>query len=199
MTLILANRPDVQQKAQAEIDQICPGRAVRMEDQASLPYCNAVIKETMRWMPVVPMMVPYRTNDAVEVVSEGKTYVIPHDTQVLVNGFNMQRDPALWNDPDSFNPERFMEGPDADIELRGSDAQNDPHHLKFLPLGTGRRACAGYALAKVELFLQGATLMQCFDWSAPEGGSIPVAEKFGIAVSPKDFKITARYRSEALE
>merc|ERR1712070_1308894 len=92
-----------------------------------------------------------------------------------------------------------MSGPDCNIELRGSDAPNDPHHLKFLPMGTGRRACAGYSLAKVELFMQGATLMQCFDWSPPPGQEkIPIAENFGIAVSPKDFQICARYRSEAL-
>merc|ERR1711871_1413736 len=183
MTLLLANHPEVQQKAHEEIDRVTQGRPVTMDDQPNLRYTDAVVKEAMRWMPVVPMMLPYRTSDDVKVNAGDKEYVIPNNTQVIVNGFNMQRDPALWKEPDRFDPERFMTGPDADLELRGWDAQNDPHHLKFLPMGTGRRACAGYALAKVELFMQGATLMQCFDWSAPEGGSIPVAEKFGIAVS----------------
>lgn len=199
LTLLLANHPEVQKKAQAEIDGVLQGRPVTFTDQDKLPYTDAVVKEAMRWMPVVPTMVPYRTSDDVFVTSGGKEYLIPNNTQVLVNGFNMQRDPALWRDPERFDPERFISGPDADIELRGSDAQSDPHHLKFLPMGTGRRACAGYALAKVELFMQGAILMQCFEWLAPAGvGRLPSDEIAGIAVSPKPFKICARYRSEAM-
>merc|ERR1711972_948733 len=140
----------------------------------------------------------YKASDDVSVVAGGREYTIKAGTQVLVNGFNMQRDPALWKDPEAFNPDRFLNGPDADIELRGADAQSDPHHLKFLPMGTGRRACAGYALAKVELFLQGATLIQAFEWKPPaDVAKLPYAEKFGIAVSPQDFKLRARYRDEA--
>lgn len=200
MTLLLANHPEVQRKAHEEIDRVTKGRAVSIDDQQELRYTDAVVKETMRFMPVVPMMLPYRTSDEVRVTADGRDYVIPNNTQVVVNGFNMQRDPALWDEPDRFNPERFMSGPDSDLELRGSDVQNDPHHLKFLPMGTGRRACAGYSLAKMELFMQGATLMQCFHWSPPAGlDKIPVGESFGIAVSPKDFKICARYRHEALD
>mmetsp|Transcript_56190 Transcript_56190/g.130871 ORF Transcript_56190/g.130871 Transcript_56190/m.130871 type:complete len:541 (+) Transcript_56190:59-1681(+) len=199
MTLLLANHPEVQHRAQAELDSVTGGRPVAASDQALLPFTDAVVKETMRWMPVVPLMVPYRAGDAVHVQSRGQHYVIPCGTQVLVNGFQMQRDTRLWREPDRFDPERFVSGPDCDLELRGSDAQSEPHHLKFLPMGTGRRACAGYALAKLELFLQGATLMQCFEWAPPPGmDKLPVAESFGIAVSPKSFRLTARFRSEAL-
>jgi len=200
MTLLLANHPDVQRKAWAEIDRVTGGRPVEPDDQPNMPYTNAVWKETMRWMPVVPLMVPYKASEDVTVSVSGREYTIKAGTQVLVNGFNMQRDPALWRSPDTFDPERFLEGPDADLELRGADAQKDPHHLKFLPMGTGRRACAGYALAKVELFMQAASLMQCFEWK-PEPGSekVEVGENFGIAVSPKPFKLVARFRSEAVK
>lgn len=199
MTLLLANHPEVQRKAHEEIDRVTGGRQVTLEDQVNLPYTDAVVKETMRWMPVVPMMVPYCTSDDVLVHSDGKEYLIPRATQVLVNGFNMQRDPRLWKDPDTFNPDRFVTGPDADIQLRGSDAQSDPHHLKFLPMGTGRRACAGFALAKVELFLQGAALMQNFEWTPPPGvEKVEASESFGIAVSPSYFEVCAKHRSAAL-
>ncbi|CAE8653202.1 unnamed protein product [Polarella glacialis] len=199
MTLLLTNHPEIQRKAQEEIDRVTGGRPVMLDDQPKLRYTDAVIKETMRLQPVVPMMVPYRTVENIYVTSEGCQYCIPRDSQVLVNGFNMQRDPKNWRDPDTFDPERFVTGPDSDIEIRGSDAASDPHHLKFLPLGTGRRACAGYALAKAELFLQGATLMQSFEWKPPPGVSkIPMGESFGIAVSPNHFEVCARYRSEAV-
>jgi cytochrome P450 len=197
LTLLLANHPEVQKKAQAEIDNVCKGRPVDVSDQDKLPYVNACVKECMRWMPAVPLMVPYKASADAEVRSGDRTYTIPEGTQVIVNGFNMHRDPELWKDPDVFNPERFMEGPDADIELKGADAPNNQHHLKFMPLGTGRRACAGYLLAKLELFLQGATLIQCFDWKPAAGAQVPLKEVFGIAVSAAHADVTATWRTQS--
>jgi len=197
LVLLLANHPEVQKKAQAEIDSACSHRPVTMEDQPRLPYVFACVKECMRWMPAVPLMVPYKASEDAVVRHEGRDYTIKKGTQVIMNGFNMHRDPTLWPDADAFRPERFMEGPDADVDLRGADAPNDPHHLKFMPLGTGRRACAGYALAKVELFLQAATLMQCFHWAPAEGDKVPMTEIFGIAVTAGHSLVTARWREES--
>merc|ERR1711990_1293822 len=87
-----------------------------------------------------------------------------------------------------------MDGKDADIQLEGADQPNDVHHLKFMPLGTGRRACAGALLATLELFLQGATLMQCFDWKPAEGDKVPLKEGFGIAVSAAHTDVKATWR-----
>jgi len=196
LVLLLANHPEVQKKAQREIDSVCKGRHVSVADIDKLPYVNACVKECMRWMPAVPLMVPYKASADAQVTVGDRTYTIKQGTQVIVNGFNMHRDPALWKDPDAFDPERFMEGPDADIELKGADAPNDTHHLKFMPLGTGRRACAGYLLAKLELYLQGATLIQCFDWRPAHGDTVPMKEVFGIAVSAAHADVTARWRTE---
>jgi cytochrome P450 len=192
--LLLANHPEVQAKAQKEIDEHCSGRPVSIDDQAALPYVNACVKECMRWMPAVPLMVPYRASADATVHVDGRDYNIREGTQVIVNGFNMHRDPALWKDPDVFDPERFIEGPDMDIQLKGADAPNDTHHLKFMPLGTGRRACAGYTLAKLELFLQAATLMQCFEWKPSGGDQVQLKEVFGIAVSAGHADVRATWR-----
>ena len=92
----------------------------------------------------------------------------------------------------------LKKGARKEIELRAADAPNDEKFLKFIPMGTGRRACAGYTLAKVELFMQAASLMQCFEWSPPEGiGKLALKEKFGIAVSPDEFHVRALFRSQA--
>eukprot|EP00927_Polykrikos_kofoidii_P076713 TRINITY_DN73751_c0_g1_i1.p1 TRINITY_DN73751_c0_g1~~TRINITY_DN73751_c0_g1_i1.p1 ORF type:complete len:546 (+),score=73.27 TRINITY_DN73751_c0_g1_i1:89-1726(+) len=195
LLLLMANHPKVQAKAQEEIDSVCGGKPVTMEDQEKMPYINACIKECMRWMPAVPLMVPYAASADAKVTVGDKSYMIEEGTQVIVNGFNMHRDPELWKNPDEFNPERFMDGPDADIELRGADSPNDTHHLKFMPLGTGRRACAGYLLAKLELFLQGASLVQCFNWRPASGDTVPMKEVFGIAVSAAHADVTATWRS----
>merc|ERR1712125_48708 len=165
-----------------------------MDDEKALPYVYACVKECMRWMPAVPLMVPYRASKDATVKVDDRTYTIKEGTQVIVNGFNMHRDPELWKDPDKFDPERFMEGPDSDIQLKGADAPNDQHHLKFMPLGTGRRACAGYTLAKLELFLQAATLIQCYEWRPASGDKVPLKEVFGIAVSAAHTDVKAKWR-----
>merc|ERR1712125_307995 len=167
-----------------------------MDDEKALPYVYACVKECMRWMPAVPLMVPYRASKDATVKVDDRTYTIKEGTQVIVNGFNMHRDPELWEEPDKFNPERFMSGPDADIELKGSDAPNHPHHLKFMPLGTGRRACAGALLAKLELFVQSATLLQCLSWQPAKGDKVALKEVFGIAVSAGHVDVTAAWRPE---
>jgi len=196
LVLLMANHPEFQKRAQMEIDAVCKGKPVTFEDAEKLPFTYACVKECMRWMPVVPLMVMYKASEDAQVQSAGRTYSIKEGTQVVVNGFNMHRDPTLWEDADAFNPDRFMQGPDADLDIKGSDAPNEQHHLKFMPLGTGRRACAGYILAKIELFLQGATLIQCFDWKPATGDKVPLKECFGIAVSAGHADVTARWRTE---
>lgn len=194
MTALLANHPEVQAKAYEEIQRVVGARPINLDDQPQLPYVNAVIKEVMRLYPVVPLMVPYCTSSDTTV----RGYAIPKGTQVLVNHYAMARDHSLWEDPAKFDPERFM-CKEKEVELKAADADRDPARqcLKFIPMGTGRRACAGYALAKVELFLQAAMLMQCFEWVPPEGSDhIPLKEKFGIAVSPKEFQICAKFRED---
>lgn len=47
--------PGVQKKAQAEIDQYCPGRLPTFADYGLLTYCHAILKEALRWNPVVPL------------------------------------------------------------------------------------------------------------------------------------------------
>jgi coumaroylquinate(coumaroylshikimate) 3'-monooxygenase len=187
---LLANHPEVQRKAHAEIDAVCSGRRITVDDQKKLPYVDAVIKEAMRLYPVVPLMVPYNT--IMDVTVRG--YHVPKNTQVLVNQYAMARNDDLWENPAEFDPSRFL-GREADVELRAADAPNDERCIKFIPMGTGRRACAGYSLAKAELFMQGSALMQCFFWSPPEGQEkLDLKEKFGIAVSPHDFDVSATFR-----
>jgi hypothetical protein len=68
--------PDVQKKAQEEIDGvICNKRLPNCSDRSSLPYINAVVKEVLRWNPVVPMGLPHTST--VDDMFEG--YFIPKD------------------------------------------------------------------------------------------------------------------------
>lgn len=48
-------QPDIQRKAQAEIDLHCSGRLPTFADYDVLQYCHALVKEALRWHPIVPL------------------------------------------------------------------------------------------------------------------------------------------------
>jgi cytochrome P450 len=57
----MANYPQVQAKAQAELDAVLKNeRLPTLDDRPMLPYFNAIIKEVLRWRPPVPLGVPRR-------------------------------------------------------------------------------------------------------------------------------------------
>lgn len=78
----MALYPDVQKRAQAELDAVVgPGRLPDHSDTDALVYINAVIKETLRWHVVLPLGVPHRTLEDDEV----NGYFIPAGTTIIAN------------------------------------------------------------------------------------------------------------------
>ena len=76
--------PEAQKKAQAELDAVIgPDRLPTFEDRDSLPYVNALLKETIRWHPVLPLGIPHKTIK--EDVYNG--YYIPAGTMIIPNGW----------------------------------------------------------------------------------------------------------------
>ena len=80
--LAMSLYPEVLQKAHAELDAVVgPGRLPNFEDADSLVYVNAIIKEALRWMPVLPLGVPHCTSED----DEFGGYFIPAGTVVMAN------------------------------------------------------------------------------------------------------------------
>ena len=76
--------PDVQRKAQAELDAVVgPSRLPTFEDRTSLPYVNAIVKECMRWHVVVTLGIPHRTT--ADATCSG--YFVPEGTVVVTNAW----------------------------------------------------------------------------------------------------------------
>jgi cytochrome P450 len=74
--------PDVQRKAQEEIDRVVgPDRLPSFDDRDNLPYINAIVKEILRWHPVAPMGVPHVSTE--DDLYDG--YLIPKGALVLPN------------------------------------------------------------------------------------------------------------------
>ncbi|RWV77140.1 hypothetical protein GW17_00062078 [Ensete ventricosum] len=182
----LARHPRVMKKAQEEVRSIVGGKKeVADGDVDQLHYTKAVIKETFRLHPPVPLLVP---RESVEpCVIDG--YHIPAKTRILVNTYAIGRDPQVWEDPLEFYPERFE---NSDVDIKGQS-------FELLPFGGGRRGCPGYPFALATLQITLSSLLYHFDWELPPGvgaDEVNVDEIFGLATRKKEpLVLVARERA----
>ena len=154
--------PEVQAKAQGEIDCVLGAdRLPGIADRPSLPYVEAVYKETLRWHPVAPLGVPHRvTKD-----DEYEGYMIPAGSTIVANIWAMSRSQP---DSDLFKPERHLAG--------GNELGHDPRTYVF---GFGRRICPGLNLADSEVWLGVASLLAAFKIQKKSDGK-------GGLITPKE-------------
>ncbi|XP_062168872.1 cytochrome P450 71AP13-like [Alnus glutinosa] len=171
MTELIMN-PKVMERAQAEVRSIVGERRVVLEsDLPQLYYMKAVIKEIFRLHPPAPVLVPRESMEDVNI--DG--YDIPAKTRFFINAWAIGRDPESWENPERFQPERFM---GSTIDFKGQ-------HFELIPFGAGRRICPAmtFGTASVELAL--AQLLHSFDWELPPGTTakeLDMTEVFGITM-----------------
>ncbi|KAL2331293.1 hypothetical protein Fmac_018874 [Flemingia macrophylla] len=147
----LINNPDTMSKAKRELKQtIGMGNPIEESDIARLPYLRAIIKETLRLHPGAPLLLPRKATIDVEI----NGYIIPQGSQVVVNEWAIGRNPSIWDNPNSFSPDRFL---GSEIDVKG-------RHFQLTPFGGGRRICPGLPLAMRMLHLMLGSLINGFDW-----------------------------------
>uniref|UniRef100_A0A452YJU7 Cytochrome P450 71A1 n=1 Tax=Aegilops tauschii subsp. strangulata TaxID=200361 RepID=A0A452YJU7_AEGTS len=172
----LITHPRAMRKLQDEIRAAVGGADHVTEDHVDkVGYLKAVVKETLRLHPPVPLLVPREPPADAEILG----HHVPARTQVVINSWAIGRDPATWERPDEFWPERFL---DSSVDFRGQD-------FELLPFGAGRRGCPGIGFAMSTLEMAIASLLHRFDWD-PAGGNVPgtlldMSEVNGIAVRIK--------------
>ncbi|WYZ44616.1 hypothetical protein EsH8_VII_001052 [Colletotrichum jinshuiense] len=178
--------PDVQRKAQEEIDRVVgQNRLPNIADRENLPYVEAVVNEVMRWHPIGPMGLPHGSSE--DDVFEG--YFIPKEAILLANIWHFTHDPKVYHEPMTFNPERFLSS-------EGHEPETDPGKFVF---GFGRRICPGRILAENSLFLTIAQSLAVFNISKPvvDGKPVEPAIKFtpGVISHPEPFDTSIKPRS----
>jgi cytochrome P450 len=180
--------------AQKEIDEVVGSfRSPTFEDREKLPYLDALVKETLRWRPVIPNGLNHATSEA--DVYEG--YRIPKGTTISFNTWGMHQDPTYFPSPEEFAPERFLPETDERFreELKGENIFPGRHgHSGF---GWGRRICAGADLATNNMFIALAKLIWGFELMPAEGENYEDLEFVGDFVNGVgNFRCRWRVRSE---
>ena len=172
----LLRHPRVMNKLQKEVRGIVGSKTdvLTEDDLVEMPYLKAVIKETLRLHPPLPLLVPRLSTQDVEI----NGYNIKAKTQVIINAWHIGRDPKVYDKPEDFEPERFL---NSDINYKGTDFQ-------LIPFGAGRRMCPGiqFAMAINEIAL--ASVVHKYDWELPSGASVEdldMTESTGLTVHLK--------------
>lgn len=168
----LLHNPSILLKAQEEMDQIIgKGNPIEEVDLAQLPYLQAIIKETLRFHPPTPLLLPRKAEEDVEICG----FTIPKGAQVLVNAWAIGRDESTWDKPELFQPERFL---GLEIDVKGQ-------HFELIPFGAGRRICPAVGTANRMLQIMLASLVHSFDWKldgATGAEDMDMEDESGITV-----------------
>ncbi|KAL9668814.1 hypothetical protein QQ045_006354 [Rhodiola kirilowii] len=174
----IINKPEIMKKAQQELDSVVgKEKIVEESDIPKLHYLYAILKETLRLHPALPLLVPHCPSETVTVGG----YTVPQGSRIFINVWAIHRDPSIWDSPLEFCPERFLGENKYDFNGNG---------FTYFPFGSGRRICAGITMGERMVMYSLATLLHSFDWKLPEGvDKMNVEEKFGIVLK-KRFPLT---------
>lgn len=157
--LLLDRSPDARRQLEAELAGVLGDRPASPADVPALPYAQAVINETLRLYP--PAYVTGR--EAVRDTTIGGVR-IPKRHIVLISMYTTHRDPRFFSEPDTFRPERWLDGLEKRLP-RGA----------FIPFGMGSRKCIGASFAMMETALLLATIARRwrFEMAPEEIGTQP--------------------------
>ncbi|PIL22692.1 cytochrome P450 [Ganoderma sinense ZZ0214-1] len=178
--LAMSLYPEVQQKAQAELDRVVgPGCLPNFADLDSLVYIRAIVKESIRWHTVTPLGIPHRTVED----DFFRGYFVPAGSVIIANSWACMRDPNVYKDPEEFCPDRFIRDGRLDPDVL------DPATIIF---GSGRRQSM--------LFLSVASTLHVFNISAPldnDGNAIRIEPCMsdGALSYLEDCRCTVKLRS----
>lgn len=143
---LLSRSPEAEAALHRELDSVLGGREPTVEDLASLPYTEGVVKESLRLFPPAWSL----SREAVEADEIGGWH-IPARAMVWMNQWTVHRDPRFYKEPLAFQPQRWVDGLERTL----------PRYA-FFPFGGGPRLCIGLSFAMMEARLVLATLARRF-------------------------------------
>ena len=112
------------------------------------------MKETLQLHPPLPFLIPRKAETNIEMCG----FLVPKNSQILINVWAMGRDSSIWPNPNLFMPERFSK---LDINFKGQD-------FELIPFGAGRRICPRLPLGNRMVRLMLTSLVHYFAWELPD-------------------------------
>ncbi|XP_068929423.1 steroid 21-hydroxylase [Petaurus breviceps papuanus] len=176
----LLHHPEIQRRLQEELDQeLGPGfsgNPPNYGDRARFPLLNATIAEVLRLRPVAPLAIPHCTKQTSSLCG----FDIPKNSIIIANIYAAHHDDSVWAQPYDFRPDRFLEPELSPVGI---------------PFGCGPRTCLGERLARLEVFLVLAHVLQAFTL-LPEGShTLPSLKPvFGTNTKILDFLVRLQPR-----
>ncbi len=153
IALLLAEHPEVAAQVADETGDVELAHAAI--DPAALPYTKATIKEALRLYPPQWLL----TRSTAQPVDIGG-YPVRAGTEVLICPYLMHRNPRWWDDPERFDPSRWL----------GAERPHARH--AYIPFGAGPRVCPGSLLAGVQLTVATALLARGYRLDLPRLASV---------------------------
>jgi cytochrome P450 len=146
MLYLVASSPWVQNAIATEAQEVNLDPTVAADSWSSLVFTRAVVNESMRLYPPAFMIVRHAKGE-----DHFGTTRIPKNSTVMVAPFVLHRHRRLWQDPDVFDPTRFL--PEASPPLR----------MSYLPFAIGPRVCIGAQFATSLATIMLASLVKAFE------------------------------------
>uniref|UniRef100_A0A8C3AXD6 Cytochrome P450 1A n=1 Tax=Cyclopterus lumpus TaxID=8103 RepID=A0A8C3AXD6_CYCLU len=186
--MYLVAYPEIQERLYQELkDKVGLDRTPLLSDKPNLPFLEAFILELLRHSSFLPFTIPHCSTRANTSLNG---YFIPKDTCVFINQWQVNQDPELWKDPSTFNPDRFLSADGATVnKLEGE---------RVMAFGMGKRRCIGEVIARNEVYLFLAIIIQKLHFLAMPGELLDMTPEYGLTMKHKrcHLKATMRARSE---
>ncbi|MEL6501067.1 MAG: cytochrome P450 [Cyanobacteria bacterium J06623_1] len=170
--MLLAQNPQVREQLNAELNTVLNGRPPTVADLPQLTYADWVLKESLRLYPPAHEFAREAAEDY-----ELDGYIIPKGTTVIGSQWSIHRNPRYFNEPETFQPERWA-----------NDLEKQLPRGVYFPFNDGPRFCIGKNFAMMEAMLLLATISQQFqldlvpDQTIEPRISLALKPKYGIKV-----------------
>ncbi|XP_068432658.1 cytochrome P450 1A1 [Clinocottus analis] len=185
--MYLVAYPDIQERLYQELkDKVGLDRSPVLSDKSNLPSLEAFILELLRHSSFLPFTIPHCTTRDTSL----NGYFIPKDTCVFINQWQVNQDPELWKDPSTFNLDRFLSADGTEVNrLEGE---------RVMAFGMGKRRCIGEVIARNEVYLFLAIIVQKMHFCAIPGEPLDMTPEYGLTMKHKrcHLRATMRLRSE---
>ncbi len=163
----LSQHPEVEQRLLEEVDRVLGGQPPTVDRLEDLPYTRRVIQETMRLYPAAFFLIRHTIAD-----DEIGGYAVSANSLIFLMTHEVHRHPAIWEEPERFDPDRFTE-----------ERSAGRSRFAYFPFGGGPRICIGNSFAMMEAQLVLATVAQRYSLRLVPGH--PVEPQVSLTTHPR--------------